>query len=332
MNWYQELGIRADASPEEIRKAHHGLTRLLHPDRQPSKELRHLATTQMQRINEIAATLLDPASRSRYDASLLPALPVQVRSQFPRQAPMFALIVVAACILTAVASWYLADGHVHVRPPGSVAAISPRPRLDPLPPQSSKTRVASSEVSPEIRDRSVPATRPVLAEAVRQPVIQNGTPIQAREPAPFTLSPPDIALLELPALPLSVPVPAATNPYPGLWVYANSGPSRDEAKVRTYAPEFIELRIRNCGDMLCGAYRARYRIPDRPISPDVSFTFQGPLSANPKTLPWRAGDGSQGTVDLKITGPDALQVDWRVTSFGAHLALGSGVAVLARTE
>src|SRR5258708_3947015 len=187
MNWYEELGIRADASPEEIRKAHHGLTRLLHPDRQPSKELRHLATAQMQRINEIAVTLLDPAGRIRYDASLLPPLPVKVRSQIPRDLPMFVLIVAAACGLTAAGSWYLAGDRVHRRPLGSVAATSPRPRLDPLPPRASKTRVASSEISSEITDRPVPATRPVAAKTERQPALENSgstTSPPARAPAP----------------------------------------------------------------------------------------------------------------------------------------------------
>jgi hypothetical protein len=99
-----------------------------------------------------------------------------------------------------------------------------------------------------------------------------------------------------------------------------------------YAPEFIELRIRNTGDITYGKYRARYRVPDRLISPDVSFNFESPSSGDFRALAWRAGDGSQGTVDLTITRPNALRVDWRVTSFGTDLGLGAGTAVLSRME
>ena len=116
----------------------------------------------------------------------------------------------------------------------------------------------------------------------------------------------------------------------GLWVYAPEGPRAQRAST-LYAPEFIQLRIRAQDDKLYGEYSARYFVSDRPISSDVSFTFQG--KAGPAgSFGWRAEDGSLGIVDLKMLSTQSLQVNWRVTSFGSHIGLGAGTAILIRKQ
>ena len=67
MNHYEELGIRQDASVEEIRQAYKQLARILHPDGQPDPALRAMSEIQMKRLNEIVAILVNPWQRIEYD-------------------------------------------------------------------------------------------------------------------------------------------------------------------------------------------------------------------------------------------------------------------------
>jgi DnaJ-class molecular chaperone len=70
MTYYEELGIRADAESEEIRKAHRRLVKLMHPDRQRDPQMKRVAETQIRRLNTIVSTLLSPEQRGEYDAAL----------------------------------------------------------------------------------------------------------------------------------------------------------------------------------------------------------------------------------------------------------------------
>lgn len=70
---YQRLKVAPDAPPEIIRAAYRVLAGRLHPDRQggepgPDDE----AHAQMVALNAAYETLIDPATRASYDASLLP--------------------------------------------------------------------------------------------------------------------------------------------------------------------------------------------------------------------------------------------------------------------
>ncbi len=67
MNYYEELGLTPDATPEEIHQAHRQLTKLLHPDQQTDETLRRLAEAQMRRLNSIVDVLSDTDSRKQYD-------------------------------------------------------------------------------------------------------------------------------------------------------------------------------------------------------------------------------------------------------------------------
>lgn len=72
----------------------------------------------------------------------------------------------------------------------------------------------------------------------------------------------------------------------------------------------------------------QYQVPDRPISSEVAFQFEG--SEGDGTLNWHALDGTRGILILKLQSAHALEVTWRVTEFGSHIGLGAGTAILIR--
>lgn len=68
MNYYEILGVRVDASADEIQQAYRALARKVHPDLNGQDGGR--AETRMKQLNEIRDTLTDPLLRSAYDAEL----------------------------------------------------------------------------------------------------------------------------------------------------------------------------------------------------------------------------------------------------------------------
>jgi DnaJ-class molecular chaperone len=118
MDYYEELGLTRSASPEEIQESYRSLVNVLHPDRQQREEVRVIAECQMRRLNEMVATLKDPAARFRYDASL--AAKTSPRSSTPRAIVQEALstrIIWCFCLLIGFGGIfsYLRDDLSHTR-------------------------------------------------------------------------------------------------------------------------------------------------------------------------------------------------------------------------
>jgi DnaJ-class molecular chaperone len=65
-SFYEILGVSADASDAELKKAYRQLSLKYHPDRCSDPDAAHI----MQQVNEAYETLSDPASRQQYDFSL----------------------------------------------------------------------------------------------------------------------------------------------------------------------------------------------------------------------------------------------------------------------
>src|SRR5580693_3223866 len=78
INYYEELGVEPDASPDEIRDAFRALARLLHPDQQTDEQLKEIAERQMRKLNPIYSVLSDPERRRRYDEDLEDGYPPSV--------------------------------------------------------------------------------------------------------------------------------------------------------------------------------------------------------------------------------------------------------------
>jgi hypothetical protein len=112
----------------------------------------------------------------------------------------------------------------------------------------------------------------------------------------------------------------------GTWLYVP--PRVPGRQGLVYPPEYIELRIIEEPGALFGRYRARYRVTDRALWPEVNFEFDG--KPEQATFGWRGAGGARGEVQLKRVGPDRLEVTWWASELGQRLGLASGTAVLVR--
>ena len=81
-SYYEILGVKPDATPEEIKKSFRRLARKYHPDVHPDKRLAQRAFVQ---INEAYTTLSDPIKRRDYDAKRFAERAAQRSGQRPGQ-------------------------------------------------------------------------------------------------------------------------------------------------------------------------------------------------------------------------------------------------------
>ncbi|EQD27756.1 chaperone DnaJ domain protein, partial [mine drainage metagenome] len=76
-DYYDILGIKKEASPDEIKKAYRALAMQFHPDKNKSND----AGEKFKEINEAYAVLSDPEKRRQYDTYG----PEQFNSRFSEQ-------------------------------------------------------------------------------------------------------------------------------------------------------------------------------------------------------------------------------------------------------
>jgi hypothetical protein len=303
MNYYEELGIRADADAEDIRKAHRRLVKLMHPDQQRDPQMKLLAETQMRRLNTIVATLLDPDQRGEYDEALrgrYTAAPAAERTW--RGIPWWLISTAAAAILTVGAVWIWAD---HL---GSSVSRSP----ESIPPR-------------EIAKVSVPAISAVLPDPLP-------APLPSRRPAVMLPSAPKP---KIPKPDSRLETKSSTSPgntLAGEWVYAPKEPENHKAGF--YPPEFIDFKLsQQHQGGLQGQYSARYQVPgaNQPISPDVSFQVVATGQDVGKFV-WHNSNGSRGTLAVHDIDGRTIRIEWRTTVSSGPPALTSGIATLVRRE
>jgi curved DNA-binding protein CbpA len=357
MNYYEELGITPGACADDIRKAHRLVCKVLHPDLQSNSEMQTIALIQMSRINAIVDTLLDPQRRHEYDQSLraqprlkpLSRLPVgwwppPVHLRLPGVSALSLLgTVAAAVLLTMAAVWFLAGDMLRLETTAGRPQLSSTSGLAPRAASPVNTGVANPSVREAASQPAAQISRASAPVAQSDPTDARGetNAIAPLEVAPE--APPASAASRsepTPPQPLvsSAPVPASTPPaegssaeapaFAGLWIYTPALDRPNPRRVKVYEPEYIQLRIDVDKNTLRGEYAARYHVPDRPISSEVEFVFQG--KNDDTSFPWEASDGTSGTVDLKMLGAHLIEVDWRVAVYGKRIGLGTGTAVLAR--
>jgi len=362
MNYYEELGLTKSATTEEIRQAYKILARLLHPDQHRDEKLRLLAECQMKRLNEIIGVLTDRKRRSQYEASLegetearnkaavpivIVAPPSESRDRWPFRGSAstnWAWVLIAAIALGSIL-WYLgsergretlvrpgspAVGRLMGRPEPETAAggtseslrrrRKPQAREAPESQGNRESAQPGSDAAPGIRAGAGQET--LAAAAGRTPAVA--------PPSSAVAAPPRQALLAAEHVVVSQRLPAPLRgSFSGNWFCSSS---RIETSPEDFYPaEYAELVVREEAGALGGRYRARYRVADRAISPEVVFHFEGRVSQDSARLQWTGG-GAKGEARLQLLSPDSMEITWWATDLGRAVGLASGTAVLTRRQ
>ena len=193
------------------------------------------------------------------------------------------------------------------------------------------------------RSRARLRTQPTLnreGEGAASSTVVAGVPAGEPGDTPARVRKPNIPRSQPGVSPDSLTAPAAAGPregaqvsrersyFAGHWFFSRDVSRRD---ATLYPPEMIEVSIREENGVLRGKYRGRYRVTDRPISPDVNFEFTGPVGGGETAeLGW-SGAEAEGRIRLTGITPVSMEVRWWATRTGA-LDLASGTAVLIRAE
>lgn len=351
MTYYDELGVGPEATAEEIREAYKRLAKLLHPDTQQDERVRHVAACQMQRLNHVYETLSHADRRRLYNAGLeSPLLPVVFKAP-PLPPPPFPLHIllarrygswVAGGLSVLGLIWFIGvAGSPTVTSVPEAARDARQKGTVPVPAHSAQREASDYEQRLQAELRKLRLERESL-ERERDAALRRLAEQPHKEARP-AMTPMVVPLLEpgppggvapAPAIGLSLP---AERPEPerlgdpglvGTWYFA--GRSQSGASKALYAAEYIEAVVEDGNGLLQGRYRARYRIPDRAIPPEVQFTFEGRASKEGGSFLWRGTDGSQGEMRLKRLTPNTVELAWVASSLGKSMGLGSGKAVLVR--
>ncbi len=347
MRFYEEFGLAHDASAEQIKESYRTLVRLLHPDQHADPGVKLAAERQMRRINHIYAVLSDPERRRRYDVeSREPErLPVIVPPVPPPRGMRYTGFVwgAAAVAICGFVLWlagrdssYTPQDSAMANEPAAQAVTARQPEA-PVSKLEEERPSAPVAVKPSVTRRdmaalkTVPLSRAAAGEAPKAavPVVPSTLP-GAEAPKPAEQS----AVREPMALP--APEPArATRPEPvppahfaGAWFYPHSNMANKNPAL--YPPEYIETMITEEHGTVHGRYRARYVVPDRAISPDVVFQFDGHMTAPVANLTWTGAGGAHGLIHLKLISENAMEVQWSASDRGNGMGLVSGTAVLRR--
>jgi len=308
MTHYDEFGVPPTASAEEIQKAHRGLARLLHPDQIQDAALRASAESQLKRLNAMYSVLMDPVQRRHYDKHIVRfggvADPVELKRLAAPANPhrrsrsaAIALGFIAAIGAALGAGW--GWGTLHPQPqvaaaiasqavPAEIKVAEARPaRPNETASDARELRRLLTQVIQE-RDSAV-ARLHSLHSPAPPPAVPRHLPTasaipgltqtaSASHPAPIV---PEFAVPAHTASAVatsSAPAPpTATAPARPLlastWIY--TPPAGLAAPTDQYAAAYIELLLIEHDGLLSGRYRARYSVPDRALSPDVEFYFEG---------------------------------------------------------
>ena len=336
---YDDLGLPAAASEQEIREAYLNLVRLLHPDQQDTPNLKRFADFQMKRVSRAYAVLADRERRVRYDAELargggdaggwmgLDDAPMAVKRRAGRWRAR-ALITIGwlICAFAGVVGigWYVSQQTVASRDAVQLPSAANAAPITPF----DTTRVAAAGPGPQ------PAN-PLAADASDKPL----DPDPARAEIAAAKTERDHALERtihqakeldfLSSLILAAPPrpPANSNRFSGVWMLPRP---KVETVTSAFTPESVDLIVSALPGRIQGRYRAIYPGMGAVEPPMVRFFFEGTCNNDTANAPWTSDDGSKGEIQLKLTSGNALQLVWSVTDTGNQSGPATGTVALVR--
>ncbi len=376
MSYYDDIGVSATATAEEIHDRYRALARLFHPDQQADAGLKAVAEMQMRRFNHIYSVLSDAEKRRHYNAELGAAAervaPIIIHAPRPvperAPAPWGTIAWVSAVAASGGLIVWLSshESPMTARPSGVRYSVEAEATAVPETPQNVTDPVTRALIeqlreqvkaaveqrndawklltqlrqenmgrktespamarliapSPPAETHARAEVKPVAAPAMPPPPV-----MQARLPEPAPLEPPPSLPGVANAAPLNLNVPQRSR-FAGIWFWAK--PVAGNKNPALYPPEFIETTIVEQNGQLHGKYRARYRVSDRAISPNVNFDFDGKAAGGAAQFLFAGDGGARGEVKIKMISDTSMEVKWSATDLGKSMGLAAGTAVLMR--
>jgi hypothetical protein len=322
---YDDLGLPASASDEEIREAYLNLVRLLHPDSQRDPTLKRFSENQMKRVSRAYAVLSDPERRRRYDATLTgngvedAPKPADAKRTVGRWRAR-ALITIGwlICAFAGVVGigWYFSQPAGESMQPAQASAPPVTPAAATrVPPAAIPTAPVAETADPS---PDLDALRSELAATkIARDRALDQTVLQAKELDFLTGR-----LLNTPRGPLFGP-----SRFSGIWVLP---PSSTVPASSAYTPHSVDLIMSERQGSLEGRYRARYSGMGVPEAPMVRFYFQGTCQNDMANATFAGDGGSKGEIQLRLTSDNTLQLVWSVTEPGSQAGPATGTLALVR--
>jgi len=322
---YDDLGLAAGASGEEIREAYLNLVRLLHPDLSSEPSLKRFSENQLKRVSGAYAVLSDPARRRRYDAQLAggdeagpdaeePEEPVREERNVGRsRARAWITLGWLICAFAGIIGigWYVSQQAGEPSAPAQVSAAPnpPAPATTALQPPAAASDTADKPVDLDALRSDLAATKAERDHALEQTVLQakeldflTGRVLGGR-PAP------------------------GTGRLSGVWVLPAS---KIGTVASAFTPESVDLILSAQQDSVEGRFRARYPGMGAPDPPMVRFYLEGKIQDEVANANWVGEDGSKGEIQLKLASDNALQLVWSTTQPGKQSGPDTGTLALVR--
>jgi DnaJ-domain-containing protein 1 len=312
---YDDLGLRAGASGEEIRQAYLNLVRLLHPDLASEPSLKRFSENQLKRVSRAYAVLSDPDRRRRYDAQLAGVkdqeqeTPATVKRSAGRsRARAFITLGWLICAFAGIVGigWYVSQQASAPANPAQVSAAQNPPAVAQPP--------ANPDGSDQTADLDSLRSELASAKAERERALEQ-TVLQAKE------------LDFLTGRVLAGRPPVGLSRLSGIWVLPQP---KTVAAASAFTPEAVDLILNAQQDAVQGRFRARYPGMGAPDPPMVRFYFEGKLQGDVANATWSGEDGSKGEIQLKLSSDNALQLVWSTTQTGKQSGPDSGTLALVR--
>lgn len=319
LTYYDDLGLPADASGEEIREAYLNLVRLLHPDLSSEPSLKRFAENQMKRVSRAYAVLSDAERRSRYDTKLTGTDDGESeetvganRSAGRSRARAWITLGWLICAFAGIVGigWYVSQQTGGPSEPSQVSAAPNPPQ--PAASTASQTPAPAADGSDKPLDLGALRSELTTAKTERDHALEQ-TVLQAKE----------LDFLTNRVLGTR-PAPGASR-LSGVWVLAPAA-----RMASAYNPEAVDLILSAQQETIQGRFRARYPGMGAPDPPMVRFYFEGKLQSDAANANWVGEDGSKGEIQLNLASENALQLVWSTTQPGKQSGPDSGTLALVR--